>query len=95
MIKDKNAVVFKADEWNNNVKSGKGWSDNCSVADSRQTQCRKEKWYRPQTHEMGDMDDESIHAVFKTFHSFRDGKISSITVQRKKETKMKHEMPAL
>lgn len=44
---------------------------------------------------MGDMDDESIHAVFKTFHSFRDGKISSITVQRKKETKMKHEMPAL
>ena len=42
-----------------------------------------------------DAGDENVHAVFKAFHSFKDGKISSITVQRKKETKMEHKMPAL
>lgn len=45
-------VVLKADGWNNNVKWGKGQSENCSVADSRQTQCMGDS-AAGHSHEMG------------------------------------------
>lgn len=68
-------VVLKADGWNNNVKWGKDQSDNCSVADSRQTQGMEGGDTGHKHVRWGDTGgDESVHAVFKAFHSFRDGK---------------------
>lgn len=57
-------------KWQFKVGKRSGW--NRSVADSRQTERTEERWYRPQTYEMDD--DEDVHAIFKAFHSLKDGK---------------------
>ena len=48
---------------------------------------------------MGWNDDEDVHAIFKAFHSFKDGKniihYSSKMRERKREPQMEHKMPAL
>lgn len=48
---------------------------------------------------MGWNDDEDVHAIFKAFHSFKDGKniihYSSKMRERKRESQMEHKMPVL